>query len=157
MTSPAQGQPGSFVIEVVKPDRLHTKVDMGGGKTFESITIGQDNYLNLGGKWTKSTSAAPNAVIASSILSSDPQKILGQIDATQKNGALTRGGTSQVDGAPCQEWIWTPATQAASQIGGTMCIGLRDNLPLQFKTSDGKIVATYSDWNAPISIEPPAM
>jgi hypothetical protein len=42
-----------------------------------------------------------------------------------------------------------------SQSSGSMCVGLTDNLPRQFKTNDGKIVMTFSDWNAPLTIEPP--
>lgn len=153
ITTPTQGQPGSFLMEVVKPDRLHMKVDLGGGKSFESILIGQDSYSNITGKWTKAQ--VPANVMSPVFLSSDPQKLFDQIGSSQKNGTLTKGGVSQVDGAPCQEWAWTPPTTSASQLGGTMCIGLKDSLPLQFKTGDGKVVAKYSDWNAPISIVAP--
>jgi hypothetical protein len=151
----AQGQSGTFVIEVVKPDRVHTKADMG-GQTFEMISIGSDNYVKFGNQWTKTpSSGAANPLASTVLLSSDPQQILSQMNAGEKDGTLTKGGTSQVGGVPCQEWAWTPSAAAPSQGGGTMCIGLKDHLPLQFKTNDGKIVATYSDWNAPISIQAP--
>jgi hypothetical protein len=152
-TGTGQNQTGTFVVEVVKPDRLHMKADMG-GQAFESITIGADNYVKLGGKWNKMTA---NPLPASGmILSSDPQKILGQMNVgTQVKGSVTKGGIDQIDGASCQEWIWTPAD--TSQTGGSICIGTSNSLPLQFKTADGKVVAKYSAWNVAISIEPPAM
>jgi len=149
----AGGAGGNLVLEVVKPDRLHTKIDAGGGKTFETIVIGTTTYLKAGATWTKSPVANP--LTASSLLSSDPQKLLDQMESNPKTGSLTKGGTNQVDGTTCQEWVWTPPPSGATQTGGTMCIGQSNNLPLQFKTSDGKTVVKYSDWNAPISIEAP--
>jgi hypothetical protein len=152
-TSAAQNQAGTFQVEVVKPDRFHMKAEMG-GQVFESITIGPDNYVKLGDKWTKMTS---NLLPASAmILNSDPQKILDQIDTTTEvKGSATKGAIDQVDGASCQEWIWIPAD--TSKTGGSMCIGVNNSLPVQFKTADGKVVAKYTDWNAAIKIEPPAM
>jgi hypothetical protein len=152
-TGTGQGQSGTFLVEVVKPDRLHMKGDAG-GQSFESITIGSDNYVKFGGKWNKLTA---NLIPATGmILSSDPQKIMDQIDASgQPKGSISMGSVDQVDGASCQEWIWTPAD--ATKTGGSICISTSTNLPVQFKTADAKVVAKYSDWNAAIDIEPPAM
>jgi hypothetical protein len=146
-----QDQKGVFQVEVVKPDRLHTTAELG-GQVFESITIGQDSYVRLAGKWTKLTSGPlPTSEM---ILSSDPQKFLAQIDsATQLKGTVTRGSIDQIGGMSCQEWRWTPAD--TNKTGGSMCIRVSDNLPLQFETADGNVVAQYTDWNAPIAIEPP--
>jgi hypothetical protein len=155
-TGTGQGQSGTFLVEVVKPDRLHMKGDVS-GQSFESVTIGSDNYVKLGGKWNKLTA---NLIPASGmILSSDPQKIMDQIDAGTQNaqtkGTISKGSVDQVDGASCQEWIWTPVD--TTKTGGSICISTDNNLPVQFKTADAKVVAKYSDWNAAIDIEPPAM
>src|SRR5258708_33256541 len=140
-------------MEVVKPDRFHMKGSAAGGQVFELIMIGSDNYVYAAGKWTKMTA---NLIPLSPFLSSDPQKILGQINTSaQAKGSVTKGGIDQIDGASCQEWVWTPTD--TSQTGGSMCIGVSNSLPVQFKTTDGSVVATYTDWNAPISIQPPAM
>jgi hypothetical protein len=152
-TDTAQNQAGTLQVDVVKPDRLHTKAELG-GQLFEAITIGHDSYVRLAGKWTKLTSSGLPA--SEMILSSDPQKVLGEIDsAAEQKGTVTKGEVDQVGGMPCQEWLLTPAD--TSQIGGSMCIRAIDHLPLQFKTADGKVVAQYSDWNAPIDIEPPQL
>jgi hypothetical protein len=149
--SAATGHSTTAAIEVVKPDRLHLKANLGGGKTYEIIAIGQDAYINLGGTWTKSPAPVPT----SSIVGGDPQTILNQITTSQKTRTLTRGGTSQVNGAPCQQYTWTPAASVGSNVGGTVCIDLKTSLLDQFKSTDGKTVLIYSDWNAPISIVAP--
>lgn len=148
----ATGQSTTAVMEVVKPDRLHLKANLAGGKTYEMIAIGQDAYINATGTWMKS----PVAIPTSAIVGIDPQGIPGQITASQKAGTLTKGGTSQVNGAPCQLYTWTPAAGAnAGNQGGTACIDLKSGLLVQVKSTDGKTTSTFSDWNTAISIVAP--
>ncbi|HEY8884214.1 MAG TPA: hypothetical protein VIO35_02790, partial [Chloroflexota bacterium] len=151
--SAATGQPSDIVIDVVKPDRLHATVDSGGGKIVETILIGSTTYFKVGPTWQKSPVPIPAG--PAGLLSSDPQKLFDQISANQKNGTMTRAGADQVDGTPCQEWVWTPTTGDVGQLGGSICIGLLTNLPLQFKSMDGKTVVKYSNWNDPLTIEAP--
>lgn len=152
-TNAPSGQPATVVLEVVKPDRLHTKFNLADGKTIEVISIGSDTYVKAGGTtWVKSPMANP---ATAALLSNDPQKLLAQMNSGQKYGTLTKGTVEQVGGTACQNWLWTPAAPAASQSAGTLCIAVQSHLPVQFKTSDGKTVVKYSDWNGPISIEPP--
>jgi hypothetical protein len=139
---------GTILIEIVRPDRQHTKMTMG-GQTFESISIGQDSYLYFNGKWTKTTGKSASTLN----IAANPSQTVDQINQGIKEGeSLTKGGVSAVDSQPCQEWVFTGKDANSS---GTMCIGLANNLPLQFKSADGKWVMKFSDWNASISIEPP--
>jgi hypothetical protein len=151
--SAATGQPSNIVIDVVKPDRLHATVDSGGGKIVETILIGTTTYFKTGSTWQKSPVPIPAATLG--ILSSDPQKLLALASANQQNRTITKAGADQVDGTPCQEWVWTPTTGSVGQVGGSICIGLSNNLPLQFKSTDGKTVVKYSNWNDPLTIEAP--
>jgi hypothetical protein len=146
----ATSQPVTAVMEVVKPDRFHLKANTGGGKSIELIAIGPDSYINITGTWTKSPVAFPMATI----IGNDPQVVSSQIVASQKNGTLTLGGLSQVNGAPCQEYTWTPAATAGTK-GGTVCIDLKSGLLLQVKSTDGKTMLVFSDWNTPIAIVAP--
>jgi hypothetical protein len=151
-TGAGQTQLGTVLVEVVKPDRVHTRTQRG-NQTIESITVGQDFYINYTGKWQKMTIA--NNPLAAFLLNSDPQKILDQMDTAQTKNTVTKGAITQVDGTRCQEWIMTPVDPAKT--GGSFCVNVSNGLPVQWKSADGKIVVTYSDWNAAITIEPPAL
>ena len=152
-TNAPSGQSGTFVVDIVKPDRMHTTMDMGGQK-FETIEIGTTSYVKVGSTWRKLTTTA-NPATSAALLSNDPQKLMDQMTTSQKDGSLTKGTLDNVDGTACQNWVWTAAAGSSSKSNGTICIGVHNNLPVQFKTSDGTVVAKYSDWNAPISIQPP--
>ena len=152
-TGGSSGQSGTIVVDIVKPDRMHTTIDAGGGQKLETIVIGTTSYVKVGPTWRKSPAA--NQATSAALMSNDPQKILAQLDSNQKDGTLTKGTIDTVDGTQCQNWVWTSATQTGNQGNGSLCIGLHSNLPVQFKSSDGSVVAKYSDWNGAITIDPP--
>jgi hypothetical protein len=153
-----QGQTMDGLVEIVRPDRQHVKMTLG-GRTVETISIGSDIYTNLTGQWTKQpTSPQPSGTAAPKppqmFGGLDPDATVKAFDTSAQNGAtITRGGQDVVDGVGCQEWLMT--RPSPSQSSGIMCIGLADNLPRQFKSNDGKIVMTFSDWNAPLTINAP--
>jgi hypothetical protein len=140
--------PATLIMEIVRPDRAHTKISAG-GKSFETVVIGKDVFVNLTGKWTKTTmDSAPQVDLFGS-----PQATEERIDKTiQEGDSLTKGALSTVDGQPCQEWNYQSKDGKDSV---TVCVGLANNLPLQIKTSNPKGTMKFSDWNAPITIEPP--
>lgn len=141
-------------VEVVKPDRWHSKMVVG-GQTIESYVIGPDVYTYFNGKWTKTTiRRTPTAQGGlGTFTSSDPSTTINQLNQSINQGEkLTKGTLATVNGTPCQEWVITSTTAGGS---GTMCVGLASNLPLQFKSADGKVVMTFYDFNAPITINPP--
>ena len=146
------------LVEIVRPDRQHVKMTLG-DRTVESISIGSDIYTNLTGQWTKqptSPQAAGTQVPKPPQLFGglDPDATVKAFDASSQNGAtITKGGQDVVSGVGCQEWLMT--RPSPSQSSGSMCVGLADNLPRQFKSNDGKIVMTFSDWNAPLTINAP--
>jgi len=147
-TSSADAQsPGHITMEIVRPDRQHIKFAVG-QQTFEMIDIGTDHYFNINGKWTKTTTKAPTASLA------DPQQVLDNVNKSlDSNTKVTKGGTETINGTHCQDW--TVDTSGSNPTTATMCIGLQDNLPVQFKDPNGKFTMTFSDWNAPIDIKPP--
>ena len=156
----SQGQPMDGLVEIVRPDRQHVKMTLG-DRTVETISIGSDSYTNLTGQWTKqptSPQAAGTQVPKPPQLFGglDPDATVKAFDASSQNGAtITKGGQDVVGGVGCQEWLMT--RPSPTQSSGSMCVGLTDNLPRQFKSNDGKIVMTFSDWNAPLTIDPPSL
>ncbi len=146
--SKEEDSPGTVVVEFVRPDRAHIKANVQ-DETVDMIEIGQDIYVNVDGKWTKmSLQSSPAAAMIP-----NPQTTEDAINKSlQEGNSLTKGGVSAVDGQPCQEWVYKSKDSNES---GTVCVGLASNLPLQIKTSDGKVTMKFSDWNAPITIEPP--
>jgi hypothetical protein len=48
---------------------------------------------------------------------------------------------------PCREWTVDEAY--------TVCLGLDDHLPRDFKARDGSVLARFTEWNQEITIEPP--
>jgi hypothetical protein len=151
ITSADPSSSGTMLWEVVRPDRSHVKLTMGGQTAIESIQIGQDQYNFFNGKWTKQT--APGNIPTN--LLSDPQEIInGFNDSLASGDSVTRGNLVTIEGKSCQQWILTSADPASS---GTMCVGVSDYLPVEFRSADGKYVMRFSDWNAPITINPPPM
>jgi hypothetical protein len=144
-----QGAQASQLIELVKPDREHFKMTAG-PQTIEQIRIGQDSYTNANGQWTKTTSAAPLPPILGGL--GDAAGLAKQLGALNQTDTVTKGAVDTINGDQCQEWQYVDANPSKS---GAICIGLSDKLPRQMKVGGGQATITFSDWNAPISIEPP--
>ncbi len=145
------GQAFDMTIEEVKPDRERLRIAMG-PQTVEVIHIGSDTYANLFGQWTKNDTSLPLPM--GQLVR--PDDMVRSFEAAAATGnQLTKGPLSTVEGVPCQEW-----TQA-SVTGGpvaTFCVGTEDNLPHRIAVTTptaGLVTLTFSDWNTPISIEPP--
>lgn len=148
MRTPDGGNNVEILQEVVRPDRSHTKVSAG-TESFEAIQIGSDVYTNLGGQWSRG--ALPAGFPAG--LGMDPGKLVEDFNrATDAGDQMNKGRIEDIDGVRCQEWIVTSTDPAQS---GSMWVGLADSLPRRFNSSDGKAVITFSDWNAPITINAP--
>lgn len=140
-----EGARATWEMEVVMPDRTHWSITAGDQVVLESISIGSDSYTKQGGTWVKSTSA--DALAAMTI---DPSEIVDNFKEERgKGNTWTKGQSLTVNGVVCQEWI------DSSEDGGTICIGSKDSLPVQFKSNDGEATITFSDWNTPIKIDPP--
>jgi hypothetical protein len=140
------GAPFDLLQEVVKPDFDRVQVKMG-EELREVVRIGRTTYMSANGQWRKFPDPAPNPFLV------DPAEIVEDFGAAAKaGGRLTRGGVSTVEGAECQEWTLPANPQSA---GGTLCVGLADNLPRRLVVSDNSMTFTFWDWNANIPIEAP--
>jgi hypothetical protein len=144
-----EGQTIQITIEVSNPDKVHTKVDQG-GQIFEYYRLANAGYAFEKGVWTKTTPDEGDPLGISS------SKDIKDRDAQIADGTLktTEGSVVTVNGEQCKEWKLVGVKDGKTD--ETWCVGVADNLPRQVKTTDGKNVATYSDWNTPIDITPPA-
>jgi hypothetical protein len=140
------GAPFDLLQEVVKPDFDRVQVKVGEDRR-EVVRIGRTTYMSSNGQWRKFPDPAPNPYLV------DPTEIVDDFGAAAKvGGRLNRGGVSTVEGAQCQEWTLPANAQSA---GGTLCVGLSDNLPRRLVLSDNSMTFTFWDWNANIAIEAP--
>jgi hypothetical protein len=149
----AGGQPATTIdVQVVKPDRQHVRVTVG-SQTIELIRVGNDSYTNLAGLWTRAPAEALSPLDA---LTNPDDMVAGFDEQAQSGVSYTKGSTETVDGVPCQQWVRSGPGGGSGEVD-SVCIGTADHLPRQFQgTTDGRpISVTFTDWNAPITIEPP--
>jgi hypothetical protein len=140
------GAPFDLVQEVVKPDFDRVQVKMGDDRR-EVVRIGRTTYMAANGQWRKFPDPAPNPFLV------DPTEIVEDFgEADKVGGHLTQGGVSTVEGVQCREWT-LPANDRSA--GGTLCVGLVDNLPRRLILPDNSMTFTFWDWNANIAIEAP--
>jgi hypothetical protein len=140
------GAPFSLLQEVVKPDFDRVQVKIGDDQR-EVVRIGRTTYMSANGQWRKFPDPAPNPYLV------DPTEIVDDFGAAAEvGGRLSRGGVSTVEGVECQEWTLPVNAQST---GGTLCVGLADNLPRRLVLSDNSLTFTFWDWNGNIAIEAP--
>lgn len=140
------GAPFDLTQEVVRPDFDHVQVKVGDERR-EVVRIGRSTYIWANGQWRKFPDPTPNPFLV------DPTEVVDDFsNASKVGGRLTRGSLSTVEGAQCQEWTLPSNSQS---IGGSLCVGIADNLPRRLVLSDGSVTFTFWDWNATIAIEAP--
>lgn len=67
--------------------------------------------------------------------------------AVRHHASFSRGLQRSSEEEACREWTVDDSY--------TVCLGLDDHLPRDFKARDGSIFARFTDWNHEINIEPP--
>jgi hypothetical protein len=148
------GQPAATIdVQVVKPDRQHVRLWVG-SQALEVIRVGSDSYTNLAGLWTRTPAEALPPL---DVLTNPDEMVTGFDEQLRAGVTYTKGSTETVEGVPCQQWVRSGPGGGASDEVDSACIGTADHLPRQVKgTTDGRpITVTFTDWDAPISIEPP--
>lgn len=138
------GSDAQFTGEFVSPDKSHVTVSAS-GQSFEYIEIGTTSYTKINGTWTKHTGTSSN-------MSFDPNKVVADFNDSKQSGQkVTKGAVETVNGVKCQEWVSTDSDGTST----SLCVGLDNNLPIQAKSSNGKSVVDFYDYNAPITIQAP--
>jgi hypothetical protein len=157
--------------EVVCPDRRRVTGTMW-GQTIELIGIGGEQWTRRGNRWerfavTEATPLCFDDASQQARAQAAPRQILGtdefdallaSAEAVLQEATITKGVISQVDGVACQEWVVSfPAASEYRYRGYTACMGLSDHLPREMRFTSRRVTIRYSDWNAPISIDPPTL
>lgn len=164
--------PTTMTMEVVRPDRMRTIVDLGDAQR-EMINIGQDAYMSAPGGWMKLDAQSASLTTINPLLSDQSQieEYIAQNKESWANARLI--GTETVDGKPTKVYEYTVSvtTSASGQTTTTdspqkLWIGEADNLPYRLQVSsevnlggnDVTTVTTFSffDYNADIKIDVPA-
>jgi hypothetical protein len=135
-----EGQTMETLYEHVLPDRYHMVSDFA-----EMIVIGDDLYMKAGDTCTKMPGAAAGAEVP-------------EVGVTEDEILEARlEGSEDVDGVPCQKYVYTAKVGDNPPIEVTSWIGVEDSLPHKIVTEmEGTTVTQILyDFNADITIEAP--
>ncbi|MDT7688594.1 MAG: hypothetical protein QOE46_1353 [Acidobacteriota bacterium] len=158
-SSTSNGTTSKLLVEYVAPDRYRMVTDsQADGKNFgrEIIIIGKDTYMKTaGGQWMKSP-----VDMGSMINSFRDPKVL---DELTKGAEIKFVGPDLLDGMPMLVYTYTLNNPAGSNLKSVSktWVAVSDGLPRKTETEGefggikSKTVATISDYNGDIKIEPP--
>lgn len=155
-------------IEVSCPDREHIVTTLGDAH-YEAIRVGNQAWIrgNEGG-WKAQPEAAdaypcgsnPGAPAPWAMMNEgrDPVSVISTM-ANKMNAQVGRGELAKVGDTSCQRWVvsFQHPGSTGRGLNYTVCIGIGDHLPREVVMGSGGLVTTYSDWNKPIQIDPPAV
>ncbi len=134
-----------MVVEVVIPDRFHTKVEWPDGKVFETVRVGSEiRFRHDGQRWT--CAPAPPLNFPNTDLASLSDKII-----------VAKGPVATIDGTATQSYTYTYAGQGYTI---KVYVAIAEGLPKRKEVLDptGAVESTfdYYDYGAPITIDLPA-
>jgi len=135
------GQAMETLVEYVLPDKYHMVSDFG-----EMIIIGDDLYMKAGDTWTKMPGGGGGTEMAEVGVTED-QILEARLE-----------GSEDVDGVPCQKYVYTAKVGDNPSIEITCWIGVKDGLPHKIVTkleSGMAMTQIPYDFNADITIEAP--
>jgi hypothetical protein len=135
-----EGQTMETLYELVLPDRFHMISDFA-----EMIVIGDDMYMKVGDTWTKVPGGGAGTEVP-------------EVGVTEEDILEARlEGSEDVDGVPCQKYVYTAQVGDNPPIEVTAWIGVEDGLPHKIVTEmEGTTVTQILyDFNADITIEAP--
>ena len=140
---------GTATVENENPDKSHWVIDEGGQK-IETITIGTNSYLNIGGTWTQSPVADTTSIPGMS-----SQDIADELSTPIPDETkFTSKGSDTVNGVDCNVYEIVEADGTNS----TFYVGKKDHLLYKIETTDdtgGKVDIIISDYNADFNITAP--
>ena len=170
MTTILHAHPGramETVIEVACPDHERIVTSLGGTK-YESIRVGTDAWIQDGkGGWTHQTitpeaypcGANPGAPAPWAMMNEgrDMATVIATM-AEKTNAQVTRGDLLKISDGQCQQWVanFSHPGGGGRGMSYSVCVGTGDGLPRQVAMGSGGFLTTYSDWNSPMQINPPA-
>ena len=110
------------------------------------------------GSWAPPRSGGGRAsarLICTQLAQAYETHVLPQIATMIKRGILQKGDKKTVNGVRCREWLVTMKGGFSGLEHDTVCLGLDDHLPYELTVDWEHSHYSFSDYNAPISIEVP--
>lgn len=156
------------LLEVSCPDRVHSiekttfvnpRPDSPAGQETERIIIGAKEYLKSPstGAWGALPGIvgrrSPGCAGATSPLQAwqlPPFKLIRAL------GHIEKGAMDEVSGEPCRQWKVTFRQPNGTEKNFEYCINPDDNLPRRIRIAESSLQMTFTNWNGPLAIEPPA-
>lgn len=140
VTIESGGQAMETLYEFVQPDRFHMVSSLA-----EMIVIGSDAYMKAGDTWTKMPSSEGAETEAAEFTVKEENILEARLQ-----------GPEDVEGVPCQKYVYTAKIGDNPAIEVTTWIGVEDSLPHKIvtKMEDSTITQLLYDFNADITIEP---
>jgi hypothetical protein len=148
---PASGAGLWGKVAVICPDR--EDLELTGAQAGHTIRVG-DQW------WTDGLPSTDNGQTPNPCLFGKDQPVLfgsqvaramaitAEFDrAVRHHASFSRGPQRTLEKEACREWTVDEAY--------TVCLGLDDHLPRDFKARDGSVLARFTEWNQEITIEPP--
>lgn len=154
-------------IEVSCPDREHIVTSLGATR-YETIRVGRQSWTRSNdGEWKvqpEDPEAYPcgnNPGAPAPWAMMNEGRDLATVVATMAanmNAQVGRGELTKVGDASCQRWVvsFQHPGSTGRGLNYTLCIDPGNHLPREVVMGSGGLVTTYSDWNKPMQIEPPA-
>ncbi len=146
-TTTSAGASTEISLDVVMPDRFHVVT-----KQLEAIAIGKTYYLKIGNQWQKV--ALPQGI---DLNFADLKKLEAELGASTDAKLI---GPDVLDGTPTLVYEYTTTIKTPTTLTTTskLWVAVADQLPRKMESvskTGSKTVATYYDYNAAITIEPP--
>lgn len=154
-------------IEVSCPDRERLVTTLGDAR-YESVRIGTQAWMRgADSDWKMQPATAdvypcgsnPGAPAPWAMMNEgrDPATVIATM-AAKMNAQVGRGDLAKVGDSSCQQWVVSFQHPGGGGRGltYTVCIDTANHLPRQVVMGSGGLITTYSDWNKPIQIDPPA-
>ncbi len=146
VTIEKDGQTMETFYEYDLPDKFHIVTEFA-----EMVGIGNDVYTKMGDTWTKIPGAGTG--------DENMGTTIARVEIPKESIQEARfEGIEEIDGVPCQKYVYTTALEGSPSMEITTWIGPEDGLPHKIVTEPepGMIVTQILyDFNADITIETP--
>ena len=147
VVTPKTGASTETDLDVVMPDRFHVKTPQ-----LEAIVIGSTYYVKVANQWQKI--ALPQGI---DLNFADVKKLEAELGASSDVKLI---GPDVLDGTPTLVYQYTVTITTPTPLTMTskVWVAVSDQLPrkMEIVATDGTTTTvTYSNYNAPITIEPP--
>ena len=138
-------------VQYAQPDKFHVKYLGGTGGGMEMIFIGNESYMNAGGKWTKMPAVGNSIPTLRDSFTEDGLKTLTDVKFE---------GKESVDGKPAMVYSYKNSTPVGnypftSKMWVNESTGVPIKIFVEYTNGSLKNMTVNYDTESPVTIEPP--